>query len=726
MDQRNRSRETEGVVATQVCLRNPGIPNQPPLPWGSHICLFYKTTQDLVELLVSYFKAGLEGNEACVWIVSDPPGTLEATAALREKIPDFDRYIGTGQLEITDAGQWYVTDGSIDADKLLQRWADREERAIRSGYDGLRVTGDARSIDREIWDDLVGYETRADTILGEHRVLALCSYPSEGYGAGEILDVLSNHRHALIHHDGNWVASGTIERDDLLARVERILDDRSFVPSETIRRLRDEMDRRLEEAAAPEGWEDLTRKILRMVPLHIYISDFEKNQMLYSSSYVEKLLGYSPAEFEELDSSSLTSLVHPDDLPSIHRLTQRLRSAEEGETVDAEYRLRRKDGGWIWVQGRSIVFRGTPDGRVTQVLGAVLDITDRKEAESELLASEKKHRTLFETMAQGVFYKKADGTLLSANPSALKMLGMTLDEFLAGDAGGVGWSTIREDGSPLPPEQYPAEAALRTGQEVRNALIGRTNLENGQTCWFHVNAIPQFRDGDSRPYQVMVTLHDITERKQAADLQAVLVREVNHRVTNNLVTIISMLHREQESAAADPAACCEKSLGRLLGRVKGLSAVYQLLSAGGWRPLPITRLCEEVIRGAVDFTSDGERIDVRIDPSPICVDSNQAHHIALIVNELTTNVIKHAFDGQGSGKIDVKVGDSDGELMITYSDDGVGFPLPVLERGSRIGGSGFELIRGIVGKSLRGRMELLNDPGATVRISFRRGTRRST
>ena len=66
------------------------------VPWGTHLCHFYETKDDLLEVLVPYFKAGLEANEACLWIISDPISVEEATNALRAAVPDIDGYLTTG------------------------------------------------------------------------------------------------------------------------------------------------------------------------------------------------------------------------------------------------------------------------------------------------------------------------------------------------------------------------------------------------------------------------------------------------------------------------------------------------------------------------------------------------------------------------------------------------------------------------------------------------------
>jgi hypothetical protein len=93
-------------MAEQV--RKLGIDVLGEAPWGTHLCQFYDTKQDLIDILVPYFKAGLEHNEFCMWITSKPLGVEDAHASLRKAVKHLDDYIEKGQIQILDYGQWYT------------------------------------------------------------------------------------------------------------------------------------------------------------------------------------------------------------------------------------------------------------------------------------------------------------------------------------------------------------------------------------------------------------------------------------------------------------------------------------------------------------------------------------------------------------------------------------------------------------------------------------------
>lgn len=140
------------------------------------------------------------------------------------------------------------------------------------------------------------------------------------------------------------------------------------------------------------------------------------------------------------------------------------------------------------------------------------DITDRKRMRRALEENEQKYRTLFETMVQGVVYQKSDGGIISANPAAERILGMTFDQMRGVTSFDPCWRSVKEDGSTLSGEDHPAMVALRTGEPVFGFVMGVHASTNAATRWILVNACPQFREEEDKPYQVYTTFEDITER----------------------------------------------------------------------------------------------------------------------------------------------------------------------------------------------------------------------
>jgi PAS domain S-box-containing protein len=138
-----------------------------------------------------------------------------------------------------------------------------------------------------------------------------------------------------------------------------------------------------------------------------------------------------------------------------------------------------------------------------------------KQSGAALLVSEENYRRLFETMAQGVVYQAADGKIISANPAAERILGLSLDQMQGKTSLDPGWKSIREDGSELTGKEHPAMVALRTGKPVERFIMGVHNPKNDAHTWIYVSATPLYKPGENVPFQVYATFDDITERKKA-------------------------------------------------------------------------------------------------------------------------------------------------------------------------------------------------------------------
>lgn len=202
-------------------IRTAGIDIIDCVPWGTHLCLFFQTKEDLRDVLVPYFKAGLENNEFCMWVTSEPLKVEAAKSSLRSVVGDLDDYIEKRQIEILDYSQWYTKWGRFEGDKVLQGWIEKEDQALKRGFDGLRATGILSWLGESDWAAFADYEVEVDHLIGEHRMIIICCYPLDKCEAAEVMDVVSNHQFALIRREG-----GCVELDRLKKMVRTIVTSR--------------------------------------------------------------------------------------------------------------------------------------------------------------------------------------------------------------------------------------------------------------------------------------------------------------------------------------------------------------------------------------------------------------------------------------------------------------------------------------------------------------------
>lgn len=187
-----------------TALRRTGVNVLGDMPWGSHVCMFYELKEDLLDTVAPYFKSGLESNEFCLWAPSDPLTLEEARTALTQRVPDFERYLTTGNMEILPGREWYLKGGKFDLDRITAAWDEKLRRALTNGYEGMRASGNAFWLNTNHWKDFCDYEYAVNKWLQDQRMTILCTYPIAVSGAAEVLEVARAHQLAVARRNGDW------------------------------------------------------------------------------------------------------------------------------------------------------------------------------------------------------------------------------------------------------------------------------------------------------------------------------------------------------------------------------------------------------------------------------------------------------------------------------------------------------------------------------------------
>lgn len=172
-------------------------------PTNLHISHFYKSKEDLLELLIPFFQEGLNKDEYCLWGVGAPLTVKEATAAMDASLGGaLFSYIETGQLEIFDVKDYYQWD-NFDAAKVRNTFLQKVMSSIENGWPGFRCNGMTSGVDPKKWKNFQIYEGELTQVLPGSATV-ICSYDLNSLSAEAVVDVVSTHQASIMKKFGRW------------------------------------------------------------------------------------------------------------------------------------------------------------------------------------------------------------------------------------------------------------------------------------------------------------------------------------------------------------------------------------------------------------------------------------------------------------------------------------------------------------------------------------------
>ncbi len=386
----------------------------------------------------------------------------------------------------------------------------------------------------------------------------------------------------------------------------------------------------------------------------------ETGRTIYASPSAETVLGLSRGE---RIGENAFDYVHPEDRERAFNILARAVAAGD-EVIRAEFRFLHKDGSWRYLDVIGNDRRQDP--AVRGIVVNIRDVTDRRLVEDALHVSEERFRLLFENSLDGVMLTEPNGGILRANPTACRIFDKSEEEIIAGGRSGI------IDTSD------PRLAAALDERERSGRFFGELTFlrKNGIPFPAEISSAI-FTDGAGNKKSSMI-IRDITERKRNEEKirellreRETLLREVHHRIKNNMSTIASLfslgLNGMKDSAGA---AILQDMRGRVLAMMKIYDKLYRTDDYSG---VNARVYMEELIREIAAAYTSGNEVSIETEIDDLRINPKSIFSLGIIINELVSNSMKYAFPGGRTGHIMVSLKRID-EIVcqVIVSDDGIG------------------------------------------------------
>lgn len=413
----------------------------------------------------------------------------------------------------------------------------------------------------------------------------------------------------------------------------------------------------------------------RTLATHAPVMIFETNADGGCVFVNQKWTDLTERPVEDALSGGWMDAVYEEDRPHLAEIKRH--AVPHGQPFSAEYRFRKLGGDTAWVQANAVPLRDTT-GALTGYIGTVVDVTERKRTIDALAKSEANFRSLVERAPFGVVVYRA-GNIVYANREYLKLFGYDDVSELLGKS--LMDTLVHPDSRAWAAER---RHAIESGELLPAARVRCVAKDGSEIVVEGASTSIQF---DGVPSTVAVA-RDVTEHERAEQVRIlaeralrdslrekeVLLKEIHHRVKNNLQVIVSLINLqaskiddEQTRAAFDETRC----------RVHAIALLHERL----YRSKNIGRIeMRDYLNGlASDLSSTNvnrRAIQLRVSAEDLYFEMDTAVPIGLIVNELVTNAFKHAFAGQErpTGQIEVELGRRNTDVLVSVTDDGSGFP----------------------------------------------------
>jgi DNA-binding CsgD family transcriptional regulator len=164
---------------------------------GSHLCAFYETEDDLLDLVVPFCAAGSQRGELCVWMMPDHVDEHTAGSSARKTLTEFGAELYAGR-------EFYLQGASFEGGPIVRFWNEKLHQAIATSHSGLRATGDTGWLEQRDWHAFLEYENELNRVIADRPIVVLCTYPFSACRAGDMFEVIRAHQVALAKRQKEW------------------------------------------------------------------------------------------------------------------------------------------------------------------------------------------------------------------------------------------------------------------------------------------------------------------------------------------------------------------------------------------------------------------------------------------------------------------------------------------------------------------------------------------
>lgn len=245
-----------------------------------------------------------------------------------------------------------------------------------------------------------------------------------------------------------------------------------------------------------------------------------------------------------------------------------------------------------------------------------------------------------------------------------------------------------------------------TEQMYIESKIGGLNLA------FTLVPMNNFEETASGAFMLIRDITEIRVKEKELMLQSVVIKEINHRIKNNLQTIASLLRLQARRADSRQT---KKALYDSISRILSIAVVHEALSKESKEMVDIRIVLNYLVEVFKNISKDGKTIKINLKCDSIMLFSRQATSLVLVVNELVQNALEHAFVDRNDGLIDIEVRRINNNVVLKVSDNGIGFKKEKLKSSKSLG---IKIVKTLVEEDLKGIIKFTNNKGTKVYVRF--------